>query len=85
MTSIIELFCAPHCRHCDTAAQQLRAWLSERDVSLQTKNILDHVDRAVDLGILRTPALVVDDELVHQGQLSDRRLMQLFGASRCPE
>ena len=83
MTIVVELFSAPHCRYCESAYEQLDEYLAGRDVILRKLNILDDVDRAVELGILRSPALVVDGELVHQGPLGNRRLTELFGALEC--
>ena len=84
MPILVELFCAPHCSNCRTAAERLRHWTIDGDVELQLHSIVDEIDRAVDLGIRQAPALVIDGRLMHQGPLSNQRLQQLFGEPPCP-
>ncbi|WP_148862209.1 glutaredoxin family protein [Marinobacter fonticola] len=83
MSTVIELFSAPHCGHCSATAERLRSWLANRGFEIQEYNILDHIDRAVDLGIQRAPALVLDGAVIHQGPIGNQRLRQLFGEPLC--
>lgn len=79
----LELFTAPHCPYCASAHERLAEALAGRPVELTRQDILRQIDRAVDLGIRRTPALVLDGRLIHQGPLSRRRLQQLASDLPC--
>lgn len=65
----IELFYAPGCPHCARARQLLQAWLREHDdrIRLQETNVLDALERAVALGVRRTPTMVIDGVVVFTG------------------
>jgi len=81
----LELFTSPYCPHCSSMNEQLRAILADRApgrIDLRERSMLDDLDRAVDLGIRRTPALVLDDRLVHQGAWRERDLQRLIGTLR---
>lgn len=85
MPTLIELFSAPHCSNCASVAKQIEARFAGDNIELRRRNVLENIDRAVDLGILRTPALVIDGRLVHQGAVSTKRLEQLLSEVLCPE
>lgn len=62
----IELFYTPGCAKCAGAATALKAAAEAAlpGVEWSEVNVLDDLDRAVDLGVLTLPALAVDGELV---------------------
>ncbi|GCB05256.1 thioredoxin family protein [Ralstonia sp. SET104] len=62
----IELFYSPGCAKCvaATAALKAAALAAVSGVEWQEVNVLDSLDRAVELGVLTLPALAVDGELV---------------------
>ncbi len=61
----IELFNAPGCESCATALVELQAVATTvSGVEWCEVNVLDSLDRAVDLGVLTLPALAIDGELV---------------------
>lgn len=61
----IELFYTPGCARCAGAATALKAAAEAvTGVEWREVNVLDDLDRAVDLGVLTLPALAVDGELV---------------------
>lgn len=62
----IELFYTPGCARCATATTALKAEAEAAmpGVEWSEVNVLDDLDRAVDLGVLTLPALAVDGELV---------------------
>lgn len=60
----VELFQVPGCDRCDSAKAALRAVAIAIGVEWCEVNALDALDRAVDLGVLTLPALVIDGELV---------------------
>lgn len=68
----LELFTAPHCPYCasthERLAEALAVW-SVDGVEVTHRDVLQHIDRAVDLGIRHTPALALDGELIQQGAL----------------
>lgn len=65
----IELFYAPGCPHCAHTRALLQEWVrthSDR-VRLEQVNVLEALERAVDLRIRRTPTVVIDNEPVFTG------------------
>lgn len=78
MSDLIEIYSASHCPHCSAATERIRDWLADVDFELQRHNVLDNIDRAVELGIRQTPALVVNGKLIHQGPMTEKRLQRLF-------
>lgn len=60
----VELFHVPGCHRCDSAKAALQAVTTAARVEWCEINVLDALDRAVDLGVLALPAVVIDDELV---------------------
>lgn len=62
----IELFHTPGCSLCDAGKADLRAAAEAvvPGVEWCEVNVLDSLDRAVELGILTLPALAIDGELV---------------------
>lgn len=59
----IELFQVPGCPRCDTQTSELRVIAETAGTQWFEVNALDALDRAVDLGVLTLPALVIDGEL----------------------
>lgn len=62
----IELFYAPGCAKCASAKADLKiaAEATVPGVEWCEVNVLDSIDRAVDVGVLTLPALAVDGELL---------------------
>lgn len=73
----IELFYAPGCAQCatTTAALKAAAIAAVPGVEWLEVNVLDCLDRAVDLGVLTLPALVVDGELAFAALPSPAQLV----------
>jgi len=60
----IELFFTPGCAKCAGATTALRAAAETvSGVEWREVNVLDDLDRAVDLGVLTLPALAIDGRL----------------------
>ncbi|MDE2439977.1 MAG: thioredoxin family protein [Betaproteobacteria bacterium] len=59
----IELFKVPVCTRCNSARVELQAVAEAAGAEWCEVNALDALDRAVDLGVLTLPALVIDGEL----------------------
>lgn len=63
----LELFAAPGCSRCAKArlaVQGLVDALGEECLEWRAVDVLDEIDYAVSLGILSTPAVAIDRELV---------------------
>ncbi len=80
MTKIeVEVFAAPGCGKCGKARQVLKRiveeWPDER-IRWREVNILDELDYAVQLGVLSTPAIAIDGELLFTALPSEKRLRQ---------
>ncbi len=83
MTVTIEVFSAPACGKCAQAKARLRAvaeaFGAER-VQWREVDVLDDLERAVALGVLSTPAIAIDGELVFTGTPSEQALRQAVEA-----
>ena len=80
----IELFYSPYCSRCAAARQRLRKLLSGadyRNLSYRERNVLDALERAVDLGVSATPALAIGGKLVDAGGWREARLRALLVAA----
>ncbi len=77
MTIKVEVFASPGCSKCGHAKEVLRALATELggdSVQWREVNILEELDHAVNLGVLSTPAIAIDGELVFTGLPSKKRL-----------
>lgn len=67
MSIKIEVFSSPGCSKCGHAKDVLRKLADELGgdkIQWRNVNILDEMDHAVELGVLSTPSIAIDDELV---------------------
>ncbi|HHH45458.1 MAG TPA: glutaredoxin [Thiotrichales bacterium] len=83
MTIEIEVFSAPACGKCGQARERLRAVardFGEDRVRWREVDVLDDMDRAVALGVLSTPAIAIDGELVFTGTPSEKALRKAVEA-----
>lgn len=79
MTVKIEVFSSPGCSKCGHAKEVLRKLAEEQGadrVEWQEVNILEDMDRAVAMGVMSTPAIAFDGELVFTGLPSAKKLRQ---------
>ncbi|MCF6256131.1 MAG: thioredoxin family protein [Gammaproteobacteria bacterium] len=63
----VEVFSSPGCSKCSHAKSVLQKLVEEIGgdaIQWREVNILDELDYAVQLGVLSTPAIAIDDELV---------------------
>lgn len=63
----VELFTSDMCPRCDQAKEGLRTVIDElgaEHFDLCLVNVVKHLDRAVELGVLSTPAIAIEGELV---------------------
>ena len=67
MKILLEVFAAPGCAKCAQTRQALKSVAEELDEERffwREVNVLEEMDRAVELGIMSPPSLAIDGELV---------------------
>lgn len=67
MTILVEVFSAPGCAKCAVAREALKAVaesLGRGAVTWRDLNLLEEMDRAVELGVMSPPSIAIDGELV---------------------
>lgn len=77
MTIKVEVFSSPGCGKCGHAKDVLRKITEDEDfenIQWREVNILDELDYAVELGVLSTPSIAIDDELVFSSLPSAKKL-----------
>ncbi len=75
----VEVFSSPGCSKCGHARDVLRSMVEElggEKISWRDVNILDEMDHAVELGVLSTPSIAIDGELVFSSLPSAKKLRQ---------
>jgi thioredoxin 1 len=62
----VEMFYTPTCPECVAAHAKLRTAAREavKDLEWREINVFEHLDHAVELGVMTLPSIVVDGELV---------------------
>jgi predicted DsbA family dithiol-disulfide isomerase len=79
----VEVFSSPGCGKCGHAKEVLRRLAAELGgIEWREVNVLDEMDYAVALGVLSTPAIAIDGELVFSGLPSAARLRSALEARR---
>ncbi len=66
----VEVFASPGCSKCGHAKEVLRKLAEEIGgdrIRWREVNILEDMDHAVELGVMSTPAIAIDGELVFTG------------------
>lgn len=79
MSLLIEIFSAPNCNTCSKSIDLLKKIikeLGEASITWRKINVLEDIDRAVALGVITTPAIVINNQLVISGLPSSDRLRQ---------
>ncbi len=76
MTIKVEVFSSPGCGKCGQAKEVLRRVAQELDGGIEWRevNVLEEMDYAVSLGVMSTPAIAIDGELVFSGLPSSGKL-----------
>lgn len=77
MSLHIEIFSSPGCSKCDYAKNILRKLADEtggEKVQWREVNVLDELDYAVSLGVLTTPAIVINGVLIFSSLPSEKKL-----------
>lgn len=77
MTIRVEIFSSPGCNRCRQARQVLRKLVEEMGggrITWRGVDVLDEMEYTVSVGVLSTPAIAIDGELVFTGLPSPARL-----------
>ncbi len=77
MSIKVEVFSSPGCGKCGKAKHVLRDIAEEIGgdrINWREVNILDEIDYAIQLGVLSTPSIAIDDELVYTSLPSENKL-----------
>ena len=77
----VDVFSSPSCGKCGHAKEVLRKLveeLGEEKVSWRDVNILEDIDYAVELGVLSTPSIAINGELVFKSLPSAKRLRDVL-------
>jgi thioredoxin 1 len=88
MTVRLELFYSPYCPHCGKARALLKELAADWPIgSLQLRelDVVEELERAVALGVTRTPALAIDgilSGLVTSRNALEKLLRDRLGAAR---
>ena len=73
----VEVLTAPGCSHCQrakTLAKEVIAELDDDRLQYREINVVEEIDYAVALGVLSTPAIALDGELVFSSPPSATKL-----------
>ncbi|VAX07390.1 hypothetical protein MNBD_GAMMA25-2663 [hydrothermal vent metagenome] len=77
----VEVFSSPGCSKCGHARELLKKIAIEKGehtLVWREVNILEELDYAVQLGVLSTPAIAIDGELIFTGLPSARKLLSVL-------
>lgn len=75
MTIAIEVFTIPGCSKCSKAMNVLKEMIKNiPGTDWREVNVLEEMDHAVELGVLSTPSIAIDGELVFTGLPSEKNL-----------
>ncbi len=77
MTIKVEVFSAPGCAKCSATREALRSVaesVGNGAIAWREVNILEEIDRAVDLGVMAPPSIAIDGELVFPNLPSPEKL-----------
>ena len=83
MSLDVELFFSPYCPHCRAAREHVRAAISvlpENTVRYQERNVIEHLERAVELGVKATPAIAVSGKLLPMIRWEKKALRTLLNS-----
>jgi len=75
----VEIFSAPNCNICGKAAdllEKLSAEIGGDKINWRKVNVVEEIDLAVSYGIISTPSIVIDNELVFTSLPSSRKLRE---------
>ncbi len=81
MAITVEVFSSPGCSKCSHARELLKKIAIEKGedcICWREVNILEELDYAVSLGVLSTPAIAINGQLIFTGLPSVRKLQSVL-------
>lgn len=81
----VEWFVAGECPHCGPLLDAVEARCAGLRLEFERVPVLSALDRAVALGVLRPPALVLDGRLLFQGAFAPRKAAERLHAELATE
>jgi thioredoxin 1 len=74
----VEFFYSPGCAACVDTHAKLRSAAQEavKNLDWREVSVLDHLDQAVELGVMTLPSIVVDGELVFRSMPTVKQLRE---------
>jgi len=82
----VEVFSSPGCGKCGKAKEVLRQQVDDIGadrIDWREVNILDEMDYVVDIGVLSTPAIAINGELIFSGLPSVKKLRKTLDKYLC--
>ena len=76
---MVEVLTASYCSNCQrtkTLVREVIAGLDDNRLQYREVNVVEEIDYAVSLGVLRTPAIALNGKLVFSSQPSAAKLRQ---------
>ncbi len=77
MSIKVEVFSSPGCSKCGKAKyvlQDIAREIGGDCIDWREVNVLDEIDYVIQLGVLSTPSIAIDDELIFTSLPSEKRL-----------
>ncbi|RKZ90518.1 MAG: glutaredoxin [Gammaproteobacteria bacterium] len=74
---LVEIFSAPGCKQCDKAFQLMEKIVNDKyfiSITLRKVNIVDELDYAIELGLLATPGIAINGQLIFTSIPSEKIL-----------
>ena len=81
MTIKVELFASPGCNRCTQAKKELQHLVEavgDNRLEWRAVEVLDEIDYAAALGVLSTPAIAIDGELVFTALPTTKKLRRVL-------
>ncbi|MCS3900710.1 MJ0307 family thioredoxin [Methanococcus voltae] len=64
----VEVFSSPSCPHCPAAKRVVEQVVKEMsDIEVIHINVMEHPEKAIELGIMAVPAIAIDGDVVFVG------------------
>ncbi|MBP2143212.1 small redox-active disulfide protein 1 [Methanococcus voltae] len=64
----VEVFSSPSCPHCPAAKRVVEQVVKEMDnIEVLHVNVMEHPEKAIELGIMAVPAIAIDGDVVFVG------------------
>ncbi len=65
------------CANCDTTAKLIQQAAAAKGVAIQLEKVSD-MGQILGYGVMSTPGVVIDEQVVHAGGIPDKRKIELW-------